>query len=254
MHNYASFNHKIFPTSEINISAISSAGLYGKGVFTTLAIRDSKPLLWNKHWERLERDSDKLSMDLSDFHEKEVENSLGEIIAENNISTGRCRVTFFDESPTRIWRNPSEKKISLLIQTADSKAVKDKFSLTVSPFSINSKSSIAGIKSCNYLENILALENAKSQGFDEAVRLNEKGEIASSCMANIFWRRDGRLFTPSLKTGCLAGTTREHIIDTEDVFEVEETLEALANVEEILLTSAGIGRVKSKLRDRSAAT
>ena len=62
----------------------------------------------------------------------------------------------------------------------------------------------------------MALENAKAKGFDEAIRLNERGEVASACMANVFWIKDKKLFTPDLETGCLAGTTREFIIETAE--------------------------------------
>ena len=85
--------------------------------------------------------------------------------------------------------------------------------LTVSPYRINSKSPLAGVKSCNYLENILAWEAAKAHGFDEAIRLNEKGEIASACLANVFWKKNGEIFTPPLETGCLKGTTRGYVLE-----------------------------------------
>ncbi|MEO6589891.1 MAG: aminotransferase class IV, partial [Pyrinomonadaceae bacterium] len=114
----------------------------------------------------------------------------------------------------------------------------------ISPFLVNSTSPLAGVKSCDYLENIIALEEAEQRGFDEAVRLNERGEIVSACMANIFWRKSGRLFTPLLKTGCLAGTMREFVLENEDGFEIKMSLDSLENADEIFLTSAGLGICK----------
>ncbi len=187
------------------------------------------------------RDAKKIGVDLSSVGMHAVKESLAKILEKNDVSEGKCRITFFDESSSKIWQTDSEHATSLLIQTADTQKVKEKFSLSISPFRINSKSPLAGIKSCNYLENILALEDARSKGFDEAVRLNERSAVASACVANIFWRKDGKLFTPSLETGCLAGTMREHIIETEEVAEVEENLETLKNADEIFLTSSGIG-------------
>ena len=128
--------------------------------------------------------------------------------------------------------------------TGDLREVPDKLRLTVSPFLVNSTSPLAGIKSCNYLENILALEEAKKRGFDEAVRLNERGEIVAACLANIFWRKNEQLFTPSLATGCLAGTTREFVLENETGFETKAGLEVLKNADEIFLTSAGLGICK----------
>jgi branched-subunit amino acid aminotransferase/4-amino-4-deoxychorismate lyase len=100
---------------------------------------------------------------------------------------------------------------------------------------------LTGVKSCNYLENILALEEAKKRGFDEVVRINEKNEIVSAAMANIFWTKDGRIFTPAIETGCLKGTTREFILENFPVCEKTAFIAELAEADEIFLTSAGIG-------------
>jgi branched-subunit amino acid aminotransferase/4-amino-4-deoxychorismate lyase len=63
-------------------------------------------------------------------------------------------------------------------------------------------------------------------------------------MANIFWSRNGKLFTPSLETGCLPGTTREFVIENIDCEEVVVGIEELRSANEIFLTSAGIGVVQ----------
>jgi branched-subunit amino acid aminotransferase/4-amino-4-deoxychorismate lyase len=241
MHRFVSFNQQIFPAHEVKINLISSAGLYGKGVFTTIAIYKAKPFLWNKHWRRLNENARKLGIDLSDLTEREVFQSLEQLIQQNNIQNARCRLTFFDESSSKIWQVPDKKKTSLLIQTADPGKSKQHLVVKLSPFTVNSKSPLAGVKSCNYLENIIALEEAKAKGFDEAVRINERGVITSACMANIFWFRDEELYTPSLRTGCLPGTTRDFIIKKWEAFEVEEDLEALKYADAVFLTSSGLG-------------
>jgi branched-subunit amino acid aminotransferase/4-amino-4-deoxychorismate lyase len=239
MHRFVSFNNKIFEATDITASPISTAALYGKGIFTTIAIHRGKPFLWEKHWRRLTDNADRIGLDKSQFSEDLVLSSLIDLIQKPDISEARCRVTFFDESQPNLWSIDSSKKTSILITTADTHKV-SKLKLAVSPFRINSMSPLVNIKSCNYLENILALENAKKNGFDEAIRLNERGEISSAIMANIFWTNTGKLFTPSLKTGCLAGTIRELIIENREVFEVEQNI-ADFTFDEIFLTSSGLG-------------
>jgi branched-subunit amino acid aminotransferase/4-amino-4-deoxychorismate lyase len=240
MHALASFNQKIFSPDEIKLSAISSAAFYGKGVFTTVAIYSAKPFLWEKHWRRLNENASKIGIDPLDLSSEKVETALSEIMAQNKVENGRARITFFDERASAFWSRRANRKTSLLITTADFHAAED-LHLTVSPYRTNSKSPLANIKSCNYLENILARENAKKGGFDEAVRLNERGEIASACTANLFWTKDGRIFTPSLETGCLAGTTRGFLSETFEIQEKVIGLEELNEADEIFLTSAGIG-------------
>ena len=88
------------------------------------------------------------------------------------------------------------------------------------------------------------MAGARSRGFDEAIRLNEQGIVASACLANVFWMKDGKLYTPGLSTGCLAGTTREFILVNLDCEEVEAEIEELDGVQAIFLSSAGLGVVK----------
>ena len=249
MHKFVSFNHQIISGSNTFLSAVSAAALYGKGIFTTLAIYDGKPFLWKKHWHRLTANAKKIGIDLSEFPEETVTKSLSAIIEKNNLTRARVRLTFFDESASSIWQIESKRQTSLLIVTADFRPISENLSLTISPFRINASSPLVGVKSCNYLENILALEDAKAKGFDEAIRLNERGEIASACMANVFWAKGENLFTPSLKTGCLAGTMRAFVLENFAVEEREATLAELNEADEIFLTSAGIEIAKVKSLD-----
>lgn len=234
------FNQKILPAETAFLSADSSAALYGKGVFTTVAIYNSEPFSWEKHWQRLIENSDKIGINLSGFPQKFVKNSLSEIVTENNLRRGRARITFFDES-VNFWRENLNTGTNLLIQTANFREIKNELNLTVSPFRVNSTSPLVGVKSCNYLENILALEDAKARGFDEAIRLNERDEIVSACLANIFWVKNGAIFTPSLAAGCLKGTTRSFVLENFAVEERRADLTELKVADEIFLTSAGIG-------------
>ena len=87
----------------------------------------------------------------------------------------------------------------------------------------------------------MSYEEAQAGGFDEAIRLNEKGHVTSACMANVFWETGGRLYTPSLSTGCLPGTTREFVLENLECEEVEVGIETLESADRILLTSAGVG-------------
>ncbi len=249
MHKLVSFNHRIISAENSFLSAASSAALYGKGVFTTVAIYNAKPFLWEKHWRRLTENAGKVGIDLSVFSEYAIEKLLAEIIAENNFTNGRARLTFFDESASRIWQAKPQNKTSFLIQTADFRLITEDFRLTFSPFAVNSKSPLAGVKSCNYLENILAVEDAKTRGFDEAIRLNERGEIVSVSMANIFWIKNGEIFTPALETGCLAGTTRAVVLENFAVAETKAGINEIIEADEVFLTSAGIGIGKVKSID-----
>lgn len=147
----------------------------------------------------------------------------------------------FDEGSTVMWPIETSKQASILITTRDAKQIQGTLKVTMSPFLVNSTSPLAGIKSSNYLENIIAGEEARARGFSEAIRLNERGEVTCGAMSNVFWLVDGRLQTPALSTGCLPGTTREYIMEK---LECEETVagpDILKMAEAVFLTSSGLG-------------
>jgi 4-amino-4-deoxychorismate lyase len=232
MHKFISFNGEICSPADANVPALSSAALYGWGIFTSVAVYDGHPFLWEKHWTRLRHYAEAVGIDISQVLERDVYLDLLAVIDANKLADARARITFFDNS-AGFWN-------------CAARDLPDDFRLTVSPFHLNSSSALAGIKSCNYLENLLAWEKAKEAGFDEAARLNEREEVTSGCIANIFWVKGGTLYTPSLNTGALSGTTRAHVLELAreegiECVEVEAPLSVLLAADECFLTSAGVG-------------
>ena len=249
MHPVISLNRTMVEASKARVAAVSSAALYGRGVFTTLAVYDSKPFLWSKHWQRLSAHAAKLDIDHTGCTEKSVGEAVNKLIAVNQVKDGRARVTMLARSGRDFWKAKlgSARKTDLLIMTGDPHRVSaNGLSLAVSPYRISTFSPLAGVKSLNYLEHVLAREEARSRDFDEAVVLNERGEIVSATTANIFWAKNGTVHTPNLSTGALAGIKRECVIDiankhfiplVEGVYEMGDLVDA----DEIFLTSSGIG-------------
>jgi len=250
LHPVISLNRTMVEATKARLAAVSSATLYGRGVFTTLAVHDSKPFLWSKHWQRLAAHAAKLDIDHTGCTEKSVGEAVNKLIAFNQVKEGRARVTMLARSGRDFWKPKaasSTRKTDLLIMTGDPHRVSSNgMSLAVSPYRINTFSPLAGIKSLNYLDHMLSREEARSRDFDEAVVLNERGEIVSGTTANIFWARNGTVHTPALSTGALAGITRECVIDlankhfipvVEGVYEMADLVDA----DEIFLTSSGVG-------------
>jgi branched-subunit amino acid aminotransferase/4-amino-4-deoxychorismate lyase len=125
--------------------------------------------------------------------------------------------------------------------TRDAKPIPKSLKVTLSPFLVNSTSPLAGIKSSNYLENIIAGEEARARGFSEAIRLNERGDVTCGAMSNVFWLVDGRLQTPALSTGCLPGTTREFIMERLECEEAIAGPDVLQMADAVFLASSGLG-------------
>jgi branched-chain amino acid aminotransferase/4-amino-4-deoxychorismate lyase len=116
----------------------------------------------------------------------------------------------------------------------------------------NEGSPAARLKTLSYLDNVLARAEARAAGADEAVMLNNRGEVAGASATNLFWIEGERLFTPRLDCGVLAGITRARLIASRPVEEVAAGLKALERADAIVLTNSLIGaRSVSRLGGRT---
>lgn len=249
MHPVIYLNKSMVEATKARVAPVSSAMLYGRGVFTTLAIYNSQPFRWSKHWQRLTSHAVKLDIDHTGCTEKNVGDALHKLLAVNQVKEGRARVIMLARSGRDIWKvkSPGAKKTDLLIMTGDPQKVSQNgLSLAVSPYRTNTFSPLSGIKTLNYLDHVLSWEEAQSRDFDEAVVLNGRGEIVSATTANLFWAKNGTLHTPTLSTGAMAGITRECVIEianrsfiplVEGVYEMTD----LTDADEIFLTSSSLG-------------
>ncbi|MGB8168691.1 MAG: aminotransferase class IV [Chthoniobacteraceae bacterium] len=98
-----------------------------------------------------------------------------------------------------------------------------------------------GLKTANYWFNCDALAQAKRRGFDEALLFNDRAELVSACMANVFLVRDDKISTPPRSSGARAGVIREWVIGRRKVEERRLRREDVVNADEIFLTSSWIG-------------
>ena len=249
MHPVIYLNKSMLEAAKARIAPVSSAMLYGRGVFTSVAIYQGQPFRWPEHWARLNHHAARLGISCEECTKESVGTALKKLIAVNQVREGRARVILLARSSRHVWqaKPPGPRKTDLLIMTGEPQKVSQPgVTIAVSPYRFNSFSPLTGIKSLNYLDHVLSWEEAHSRDFDEAVMLNERGEIVSVTMANIFWVRNGTVHTPALSTGALAGVTRECVIKLAaehylPLIEGIYTMQDLTEAEEIFLTSAGLG-------------
>ncbi len=249
MHHRVILNNRMLDASKARLPANTSATLHGRGVFTTLAIYQGQPFLWREHWTRLCDHAARAGVDAGGFDEATVRAALARLLAVNKVERGRARITMLARAVRGLWKMESADGLTtdLLITTGAARPFPDEgLALTVSPYRTNTLSPLAGIKSINFLERILSWEEARGRDFDEAVRMNERGEVVSATLANIFWVKNSTLHTPALSTGALAGTTRARVVELAaemsiPVVEGVYDLGDLGDADEIFLTSAVLG-------------
>lgn len=252
MHTHVFLNERLLEASKARLRALTGAALYGRGVFTTLAVYGGRPFLWGAHWARLGEHARRAGVEFP-FDEEETRDALARLIERNGVERGRARVTILARAPGGLWgtgektEEEGARPSDLLLTTGEARGVdEESLALTVSPFRVNTHSPLAGLKTVNYLEHVVSWEEARGRDFDEGVVLNERGEVASATMANVFWVKQGTVHTPALATGALAGTTRARLIELAEemavpVVEGVQDLHALADADEIFLTSSGLG-------------
>ncbi|MEW6188568.1 MAG: aminotransferase class IV, partial [Actinomycetota bacterium] len=107
----------------------------------------------------------------------------------------------------------------------------------------NDLSPLARVKSMNFLNNILALMEAKAAGVDQAILLNTKGFVAEGAVSNIFIFRDNTLITPPMDAGILPGITRRLVLELAKglqipVHEGKFPPDALMGAQECFLTNS----------------
>lgn len=246
MHRHVILNRRLLEARRARLHAVTAASLYGRGVFTTVAVHGGRPFLWDAHWARLLSHAERAGVEC-DFGDNEVALLLAHLIEANGVVQGRARVHLLARSVRGRWKLGREGRASdLLLMTADPWPTPESLALTVSPYRVNTCSPLAGVKTMNRLEQVLAWEEARSRDFDEAVVVNERGEVVSATTANLFWVRHGTVHTPALATGAVAGTTRARVIALAaemavPLAEGAHTLHDLAEAEEVFLTSAALG-------------
>jgi len=217
--------------------------LFGFGVFETLLITEEGPRFVNLHWQRMNTGADFLGLKLPD--KNEWLNQIQEFIRQTSGSPPYAlRVTLSGGAP--LVDLPSKLLFHKRAIPYTPVQYAQGIQLHLLPYPRNEQSPLIAIKSTNYLENIIAKEAAKLQGAEEGLWLNTQGAVAEGTMSNLFFIKDGTLYTPSLSCGCLPGTRRQLVLDLAHTLQIptQEGFYALSDLlssDEIFMTNALMG-------------
>jgi branched-chain amino acid aminotransferase len=240
-------NDRFVPKDEAVVSVFDHGFLYGDGVFETMRTYHSKVFLLTDHLARLERSASTLRLSLPVSRER-LADLVRETLTRNRLQEAYLRVTV-SRGPGEIGLDPTLCKAPTLVIIAKPfQPYPDSFythgvSVMIAKTRRNSPEAIPPhVKSLNYLNNLLAKMEANTAGAHEALLLNHHGEVTEGTTSNVFTVREGRLRTPALDCGILAGLTRGIIltvardlgIATE---ETRLTAEDLYQAEECFLTN-----------------
>ena len=105
----------------------------------------------------------------------------------------------------------------------------------------NECSPLTAHKTLNQGDNILESRSARRLGFDSAVYLNTRGDICETTNANLFFVRDGRLYTPDERCGLLPGTMRAWLCERYEAEQGTFRQDSLDSWDEVFATNALMG-------------
>jgi branched-chain amino acid aminotransferase len=217
---------------DAKVSVFDHGLLYGDGVFEGIRLYDGCVFKLDEHLERLEYSAKAILLDLP-LTRNEFREAVCETCRRNELRNGYVRLVV-TRGPGHLGLTPDGCGPSNVIIIADViQLYPEEFYenglkiISVPTRRINSSALPPAVKSLNYLNNILAKIEAKRVGFQEALMLNDKGEVAECTGDNVFILAKGVLFTPPLDAGSLRGITRGAVIDLATELEVSYREQAL---------------------------
>lgn len=207
MHKYVFHNGQILPLSEVRLSPGQAGLLNGWGVFSTLRIYRGRPFEFDHHFDRLSRDADRISLPLP-YKRQQVHEAVNKLIAANNLQDGCMRV-YFVNNQAAIWSSQEGfPETDWIMYTVDLPMRVGPVKLALQPNGRHAAHPLAGTKVTSWLQNVWVVDKAHHRGFEDAVLLNEFGNITECTAANLYMVKNGEVITPPLSSGCLAGVSR----------------------------------------------
>ncbi|CAA7193763.1 branched-chain amino acid transaminase [Chryseobacterium potabilaquae] len=210
------YNGKFLKASEANIDLYGQSLHYGYSVFEGIKSYETNEgtqvFKAQEHYDRLRRSAELLHIPF-EYSTQELIDLTYELLERNQFTNAYIRPLVVCP-PNMSLSKGKESHLILLAWEWSNGYLGDKMKVMTSSFQRpNPQAFLIEAKvGGHYVNSILACQEAKDNGYDEAILLDEKGYVAESSGANIFYEKEGELFTPA-KGSILPGITRSVVID-----------------------------------------
>jgi branched-chain amino acid aminotransferase len=230
-------NGALVPAGEATVSVFDHGLTVGDGVFETLKAVDRQPFATRRHLDRLRRSAAGLGLSVPPTDD-DLRAAMADVLASHDLPLARVRITVTGGTAP-LGSDRGEAGPSIVIAVGPLAPTPPSTAVCVVPWPRNERGAMAGIKTTSYAENVLALAYAQERGCTEAIFPTTTGLLSEGTGSNVFIALDGRLVTPPLSSGCLAGVTRDLVLEVADVVEDDIPMGAFLAAAEVFLTSTG---------------
>jgi branched-chain amino acid aminotransferase len=232
---------RLVDAADAVVSVLDHGLTVGDGVFETILVRDGVPFALARHLARLGRSLTGLGIAGPD--PAVLRAAVDAVVSASGVPTtfSRLRITVTSGAGP-FGSERGDARPTLVVTLAEGAPWPVTTSLATVPWVRNERSAIAGLKTTSYAENAIALADARRRGASEAVLADTQGRLCECTGSNVFVVVDGVVHTPSLDTGCLAGITRELVIEWgRELVEIREShlgYDVLEAATEVFITSS----------------
>ena len=209
---------EFYSEADAKISVFDHGLLYGDGIFEGIRFYNGRVFRLEEHLERLWDSARSICLEIP-MTLREMSEALLATIRQNDLRDGYVRL-IVTRGIGNLGLNPVQcKRPSVIIIATTIALYPDsayKNGLTVVTCATRRTGPAAlnpAVKSLNYLNNVLARIEANLAGADEALMLNDAGNVAECTADNIFIIKRGQIFTPPISAGALRGITRSVVFD-----------------------------------------
>lgn len=226
---------QLLPDATAPAVSVSDHGLtVGDGVFEAIKVVDGLPFALDRHLARLHRSA--AGLGLPDVDDDAVRRGIAAVLDGPPLALGRIRVTYTG-GPAPLGSGRGDAAPTLIVVADQMRAWPEATAVATVEWPRNERGALAGLKTTSYGENVVALAAAQARGASEAIFANLAGHLCEGTGSNVFYVVDGELRTPTLASGCLAGVTRDLILEWYGGREVDEPIEVVERASEVFLAS-----------------
>ena len=209
---------KFYSEANAKISVFDHGLLYGDGIFEGIRFYNGRVFRLEEHLHRLWDSARSICLEIP-MTMREMTEAVLETIRQNHLRDGYIRL-LVTRGIGNLGLNPTQcKSPSVIIIAATIALYHEDFyrkGLTIATCATRRSNPAAlnpAVKSLNYLNNVMARIEANLAGADEALMLNDAGNVAECTADNVFIVKHGEIFTPPVAAGALRGITRSVVFE-----------------------------------------